>query len=237
MSEPNVSVVFFDLDSTLCVQPTSRSDALDAAFQRIGIEPFFSLEDLKQKTDAYGHSASMPYRYYRGCEELAEEVNLDREVGIAVASAIHAERHEAAVEFMPGAQRVLDQLKGQYRLGLVTNGGPDTQDQKIEALDIRDYFEVVVLAGVETAPKPDPEPFRYALDEMGVAPEQGIYVGNSVEHDVAGAHAAGLDAVWVRNGRSGRADAHEAEYVVDSLTDLVPPPWEDSSPSEESPDR
>lgn len=226
MSDSALSAVMFDLDSTLCVQPTSRSDALEAAFRRIDVEPFFSLEELKRRTDDYGHSASLPYRYYRCCEELAEEKGRDPEVGVAVAAAIHAERHESNVEFTPGARQALDRLDERYRLGLVTNGGPDTQVQKIEALGIGNHFEVIVLAGVETPPKPDPAPFRYALDQLGVAPEETVYVGNSLQHDIKGAHTVGMNAVWVRDGREDGVEGHRPEYVVDSMNELIPVPWE-----------
>ena len=45
------------------------------------------------------------------------------------------------------------------------------------------------------AAKPDPAIFRAALERLGVAPADAIHVGDSVEHDVAGARAAGLEAV------------------------------------------
>ncbi|WP_330633639.1 HAD family hydrolase [Halocatena halophila] len=62
----------------------------------------------------------------------------------------------------------------------------DTQHQRLLRSD---------CPGVDTAPKPAPEPFEYALNQMSVTPEQAIYVGNSLEYDVASAHAAGTTAV------------------------------------------
>jgi len=144
---------------------------------------------------------------------------------VTIASAIHAERHGAKVEFTPGAQQVLNHLYGEYRLGLITNGGPDTQDPKIDSLGLDRFFEIIVLAGVDTAPKPDSEPFQYALDEMGISSEQAVYVGDSLQHDVAGAHTVGLDSVWIRNGQLDEPDANTPKYVIDSLTELLPPPW------------
>jgi putative hydrolase of the HAD superfamily len=45
--------------------------------------------------------------------------------------------------------------------------------------------------------KPDPAPLRAGLELAGVRPEQALHVGDSVEHDVAGARAAGIEAVLV----------------------------------------
>ena len=51
------------------------------------------------------------------------------------------------------------------------------------------------------AAKPDPAIFRAALERLGAAAEDAVHVGDSVEHDVAGARAAGLEAILVaRNG-------------------------------------
>ena len=44
------------------------------------------------------------------------------------------------------------------------------------------------LVGVE---KPDPAIFRAALEALGVAPEEALYVGDLYEVDVVGARAAG----------------------------------------------
>lgn len=226
MTRTSVSAVLFDLDSTLCEHPVSRADALDAAFRRAGVDPFFSMAEFRREIESFGETVSMPYRTYRCCERLAAEAGRDPEVGVAVAAALQVERRHADATLSPGAETVLDRLGEQYPLALVTNGGPDTQVQKIDALGIADYFDEIVLAGFDAPSKPDPEPFQRAVENLGTAPVRSIYVGNSLNHDVAGAHAAGLDAVWVRGDQSTDAVTHAPEYVVESVSELLPPPWE-----------
>jgi len=79
--------------------------------------------------------------------------------------------------------------------------------------------------------KPEPQMFLTALDRLaaaGVDPERTLVVGDRVDADVAGAHAAGLDAALVLTGISG-ADEGEAALrgerpvvaVADSLADLL----------------
>jgi HAD superfamily hydrolase (TIGR01509 family) len=41
------------------------------------------------------------------------------------------------------------------------------------------------------APKPDPRPFRLALEHVGIAPARALHIGDS-ETDREGARAAGL---------------------------------------------
>lgn len=222
-----VSAVLFDLDSTLCEHPVTRPTALDAAFRRAGREPFFTIEDFGREVEdsAFG---SMLYRNYRIFADLAAEAGLPREAGRQVAAAYHAERHSGDVTAVTGAAAALDHLRREHELGLVTNGSPDTQDPKLDALGLRDRFETVVHAGFETAFKPDPEPFERALDRLGVPAERAVYVGDSLHGDVGGAQAAGLEAVWVSDGSELAPSDPRPEYVIDSLDELVPPPWNDA---------
>jgi putative hydrolase of the HAD superfamily len=226
VSEP-VSAVLFDLDSTLCEHPVSRPAALDAAFRRAGRPPFFTFEDFGREVEnsAFG---SMLYRNYRIFPDLAAEAGLPREAGRQVAAAYHAERHSGDVIAVPGATAVLDHLRRKHELGLVTNGSPDTQEPKLGTLGLRDRFGTVVYAGFETAFKPDPEPFERTLDRLGVSAERAVYAGDSLRGDVGGAQAAGLEAVWVSDGSDPASSDSCPEYVVDSLDELVSPPWNDT---------
>lgn len=53
----------------------------------------------------------------------------------------------------------------------------------------------VIDSTVVGVAKPDPAIFRFALDAAGVPPERSLFVGDSVAIDLAGARAAGIDAV------------------------------------------
>jgi FMN phosphatase YigB (HAD superfamily) len=63
--------------------------------------------------------------------------------------------------------------------------------------------------------KPDPLIFERALRLADVAPEDAIHVGDSLEHDVAGARAAGIRPVLVTRG--GDSPLHIAGTVPFTL--------------------
>jgi putative hydrolase of the HAD superfamily len=75
---------------------------------------------------------------------------------------------------------------------------------------LADRFAVIVTAAAVGAAKPDPEPFRVALERLGIDAAGCVHVGDDPVTDVAGARAAGLSALLI--DRSGRAP--------DSLADL-----------------
>jgi ribonucleotide monophosphatase NagD (HAD superfamily) len=71
--------------------------------------------------------------------------------------------------------------------------------------------------------KPEPQLFLTALDRLG--PGRALVVGDRLDADAAGAHAAGLDCALVLTGATTAAMAAVADpaptHVADSLADLV----------------
>jgi putative hydrolase of the HAD superfamily len=103
-------------------------------------------------------------------------------------------------------------------VGLVTNGPERRQRVKLDALGITDRFDVRVYAFDLPRRKPHACPFDRALETIDTAPEQTLYVGNSLKYDVAGAHNAGLPVAWLRNGDD--PDPYDPEYVLTSIGDV-----------------
>ena len=103
------------------------------------------------------------------------------------------------------------------RLAVVSNWDVSLHDV-LERTQLRALVDAVVISAELGAAKPDPAIFRAALDRLGAAATDAMHVGDSVEEDVAGARAAGLEAVLVaRNG--GRAP--DGVRVVTSLDGLL----------------
>lgn len=218
------SVVLFDLDDTLCRYPRSTVDLLAIAFERADADPFFTATEYLAQIPTV--TASSPLDLREKCfRAIAEEKGYPVESAERVA-ANYPERDPTNVEFLPDAEQVLDSLAEHYRLGLVSNGAPDTQRVKLETLDIGDYFEVTVFGTPETGIKPDPEPFDHAVNALDVDRSRVIHVGNSLASDVRGAQAAGIRVTWLRTDDTPRS-AVPAEFIIDELAELhhEPHPW------------
>lgn len=214
-----VEAVLFDIDDTVCEYRRTGGDILPIAFERVGVEPFFSVEEyVARYSDFLDDSDSVRDLRERCFAALARDRGRDPETGRAVARAFADERDHTAVRFRPGARETLDALHGELPLAAVTNGSPGMQSQKLDALGV-DHFETVVHAGYDTPAKPAAEPFYHALDALGVPPERTVHVGNSLSSDVAGARAAGVGAVWLRE-ETPVVDP-EPDYVLDSVDELL----------------
>ena len=71
------------------------------------------------------------------------------------------------------------------------------QRAKLALLEVDRRVDFVLVSEEFGVAKPDPEIFREALRLAGVKQEEAIFVGDSVEFDMAGARAAGIPTVWV----------------------------------------
>lgn len=215
--------VLFDLDDTLVEYERSGAAVLEIAFEQVGVEPFFEVSDYRARYETFfPESDSIAHLRELVFADIAESKGLDPDVGLDVAAAYAAERDHTRVNLLPGAEELLDALDSRP-LGMVTNGDPEMQRPKLEATGLDDRFETVVFAGHDAAAKPDPEPFHLALERMGQPIAGAVYVGNDPESDVAGAHACGMTAVWLRNG-STRTPQKDPHFTLESLADLLETP-------------
>ena len=92
----------------------------------------------------------------------------------------------------------LTQLKTKYQLGVVTNAHRLYAEAEIKMLGLDSWWDVVIMSSDYGISKPAPELFHMALEKLQVSPAEAIYVGDSIEHDVAGARNAGLKVVHIR---------------------------------------
>ncbi len=81
--------------------------------------------------------------------------------------------------------------------GIITNGPSDVQWGEVRAVGLEDRVDRVIVAGDIGAFKPDPRIFEAALKGLGIPPHAAVFIGNSADHDVAGALQAGWSAIWL----------------------------------------
>ena len=109
-------------------------------------------------------------------------------------------------DVLPG----LLKLKNRVLIGSISNGNAD-----LRTIGLSHHFKVSVAASAFGVAKPDAAIFLAACEELGVAPEDAVYVGDDVLLDVRGAQRAGLRAVWMN--RTGSTKHMEHEVVPDAI--------------------
>jgi putative hydrolase of the HAD superfamily len=122
----------------------------------------------------------------------------------------------------PDVNPALDALTGAgIRLCVISNfvwGAPEL----IHDLELARHFEKLVISARVGFQKPNPGIFRHALEQMAVAPERAMHVGDSYRADVMGARRLGIAAALIARGLDDpvrlRDEHSDPDLVV--LTDL-----------------
>jgi len=153
-----VRAVLFDVDDTLCEYRHSTEEMLALAFERAGVEPFFShREYVTRYNDFADESDDVADLRERCFVAIAREKGRDPALARKVARVYAEARDHTDVRPLPGAGEVLDHLHGTVPLGAVTNGAPEMQSRKLDALGFDGYFETVVHGGYDAPAKPAPD--------------------------------------------------------------------------------
>ncbi len=102
-----------------------------------------------------------------------------------------------------GVLEALARLAAAVPVVVITDGVPAVQHAKVRALGLDDLVTAVVVSdelGGRHLRKPDPAPFRRALDLLGQPAAGVVHVGDRPEKDVRGATAVGMRCIRVTTG-------------------------------------
>jgi putative hydrolase of the HAD superfamily len=136
--------------------------------------------------------------------------------------------HRPSISLADDAISFLHWASGKYKLGIVTDGYGPMQRNKVEALGVQPWMDVIVYSddlGREHW-KPSSQPFQEALRIMAVQPAEAIYVADNPHKDFVGARSLGMGTVRIRRVGGLHTDTtldaeHEADYEVYTLLDLI----------------
>ena len=130
----------------------------------------------------------------------------------------------------PDVLPLLSQLTDHFSFSLLTNGAPAMQRTKVEKSGLTSFFQDIFVGGEFPRGKPDPAIFQAALDAADCRPEQAVYVGDSLLHDIVGAQQVGIHGVWLnRKGLSmtdlpphirAQLGNTQPDYEIDGLSRL-----------------
>jgi putative hydrolase of the HAD superfamily len=97
----------------------------------------------------------------------------------------------------PQVQETLDQLRSHYRMAVVSDAQSAYAVPELRAVGLLHYFNPIIVSGDYGYRKPDPRLFQKALDALQVRPEQALFFGNDLFHDIFGAQQVGMKAIFV----------------------------------------
>jgi len=108
------------------------------------------------------------YRSSSSCEALLKHGVNDPAFAEQLAEGFQSNRRKRHVVY-GDVRPVLDALRQSHKLGLLTNGAPDLQREKIDGAGIGEYFDAIVTSGEIGVGKPDRRAFEIMTSRLGVS--------------------------------------------------------------------
>ncbi len=213
-NQPNsiFELVIFDFDGTL----------IDSKFD-IASSVNLTLADMDLPTRTHEEIFSFVGDGVKRLLKLS--VGEDQDLRYEEALTIFREHYLAhcldSTQYYAGLDAVFDKL-GNTTKAIATNKSLEYTLRIVDGLGVRDTFSAIECPTDPTDLKPDPGMLFRILDQLGVAPERAVLVGDST-NDVRAAQAAGMQACAVGYGYGNRQKvlALNPDFYCETPEDLV----------------
>lgn len=91
-------------------------------------------------------------------------------------------------------------LHTRYKTGIISNATDDTRQVIEGRWNMADAFDCIILSAEVCLMKPDPRIYQLAIDRLGVAPAEALFVDDMLVN-IEGARSVGLNAIhYLGNG-------------------------------------
>ena len=217
-----MKTIIFDLDNTLYSEKTYVQSGFKAVARYLSDKYDCNFNKLFSKL------MNIFNRDGRGkvFDKLLNDLNFNEEISTLVYIYRY---HFPDIFLYPESILLLDNLKNNYKLALITDGRAFVQKRKVEALNIENYFDVIVFTDVlgENYWKPSPEPYKLVLNMLDCDAKDAYYIGDDPYKDFKAPKNLGMNSIqvkiedemdyWKKRGYE-RVDA---DFQVDNLNEIL----------------
>ncbi|MDP2676867.1 MAG: HAD family hydrolase [bacterium] len=131
--------------------------------------------------------------------------------------------HAPTLSLREGAGSFLEYIKKNYKLALITDGIASVQKNKVRALGIGKFFDLLVYTDELGVSKPDVKVFERVMSFFSAPPDQALYVGDNPHKDFIGAKKIGMSTARIMRGVYKDVvlgEEYEADFRVRNLVEL-----------------
>ncbi|MHA2282799.1 MAG: HAD family hydrolase [Promethearchaeota archaeon] len=98
-----------------------------------------------------------------------------------------------------GAVDILKNLRGLgYKIGLITNCSAEVP-LMWKNTEFSHLFDITIFSASVGMKKPDPQIYKLACEQMGVEPNECLYIGDGDSNELSGASQLGMQAIMIRD--------------------------------------
>lgn len=217
-----IEAILFDLDNTLIDFMLMKRKSCEAAIDSM-VSAGLKIgrgKAMKILFDLYGEKG---IEYSRIFQEFLRKTigKIDYKI-LAKGIVAYRKAQIAYVKPYPGTVMTLIKLKEKgMKLGIVSDAPSVNAWIRLVEMNIGDFFDVVITLHETGKKKPSKVPFLKAVKEIGVEPENVLFVGDWPERDIMGAKALGMKTAFAKYGSDKPARKHGADYELDRIEDLL----------------
>lgn len=221
--------VYFDLDNTLLDHTAAERDAhrdifrTFSEFQGVTLEEWLStykeinknlwLQYQKGEVDRFElHRA----RFRESMTQLRIPAGRSEEIGTA-----YMDVYRQYWRWVPGAEEALATVAEKYPVGFITNGFKETQQKKIDVLNLSRFSDTFIISEDVGVMKPHPKVFEVATRMSAFEPGQILYVGDSYSSDIVGGKNAGWRTAWFTALAEEYRECETADFCFENFPVLV----------------
>jgi putative hydrolase of the HAD superfamily len=217
-----IRAVVFDLDNTLVDFMAMKRQAIDAAIGAMRDAGFkLPAEDIRRKIDDIYKHRGIEFQNVFDQLLYDEFSKIDYKILSAGIIAYRRAREAALVPYPHVYLTLIELTKMNIKLGVVSDAPAREAWLRLTYLNLHHVFDVVVTFDDTGKRKPRPEPFRKALERLGVPAEESLMVGDWAERDVVGAAQVGMKTVFARYGDTFGTLISHADYEVNDVSETI----------------
>ncbi len=228
-----IRAVFFDLGGTLFSYRATRPHfdrVLEALAREHGIEEPYERVRAHYRAAMSAAGAdynSRPYYLHRDLFRAAY-LGMLRAYGREArdSEALYEAQSEVGARFVtlrPGVRETLAALRTRgLQLGIVSNIDDDQFRAIWARLGIAALFDATTTSEEARSCKPDPGIYQVALSKApGIAAPDVLFVGDSPQHDFAGAKPLGMRTAWIMERHAELSEAVRPDHVITEIPQLL----------------
>jgi 2-haloacid dehalogenase len=217
--------LLFDADDTLFDYRRAEAAALRGAFEAVGVPFEPAWLPIYQRVNAQAWGALEAGRLSAARLRTQRFERLFSELGIALDPSAFSDGYLAQMamqaQLVDGALETVTALRPRHRLAIITNGLADVQRPRLARSPLASAIEHLVISEEVGVAKPHPAFFDIALARLGRPDRRDVLVvGDSLNSDIAGGVASGIDTCWFNAEGRPRGDGPVATYEIRRLAEL-----------------
>ncbi len=217
-----ISAVIFDLDNTLVDFMAMKRQAVDAAIHAMRDAGFkLSAEEIRKRIDTIYQQRGIEFQSVFDELLYNEFSKIDYKILSAGVIAYRRAREAALVPYPHVYMTLMELTKMHIKLAVVSDAPAKEAWLRLCYLNLHHMFDVVVTFEDTGERKPNPGPFRKALDRLHVKPSETLMVGDWAERDVVGAAQVGMKTIFARYGDTFGTLVSHADYDIDDVSDVI----------------